>query len=157
MRRIYGGRKYNNWAAFKPESMGRLYSIWYDMKRRCYNSKNKRYKNYGGAGITVCSEWLDSFQAFYDWSALNGYNDKLTIDRINRFGNYSPDNCRWATKFEQANNKSNNHWINYNGEIHTMMEWSKIIGINYSTLRRRVNAGWDIKKAFTRPLGRWLK
>lgn len=137
----------------KMPSHHRLYHIWFDMKRRCYQKQNKRWEKYGGRGIKVCPEWLNNFQAFFDWSMANGYAADLTIDRINMDGDYSPNNCRWADKFQQANNRSNNHYITYHGETKTMMEWSKVIGMSYTTLRRRINSGWDVKDAFERPIG----
>lgn len=148
-------KKYQGFDFHNP-SHHRLYHIWFDMKRRCYQKHNKRWEKYGGRGIKVCPEWLNDFQAFFNWSMTNGYADNLTIDRIHMDGDYSPENCRWADNFQQANNRSNNHYITYHGETKTMMEWSKVLNVNYSALRRRINAGWDVEKAFERPYGRWL-
>lgn len=83
----------------------RLYRIWKAMKKRCFNENNSDYKKwYGSHGVTVCNEWL-KFEPFYEWAIVNGYSDDLSIDRINPYGNYEPNNCRWATPKEQANNK----------------------------------------------------
>lgn len=85
----------------------RLYSIFRNMKQRCYNPNNPKYNSYGGRGITICDEWLNDFQMFYDWSMSHGYSDELTIDRINNDKGYSPQNCRWITWEE--NRKNSNH------------------------------------------------
>lgn len=137
---------------FKHGKCGtRIYIIWKHMKQRCYNSKDKGFKNYGGRGITICEQWKNDFINFYNWAIKNGYKDNLTIDRINVNGNYEPNNCRWATKKEQANNTRNIHYITYNGETHNLTEWSKLLKIKLSTLSRRINTNkWNIEKSFTK-------
>jgi len=77
------------------------------MKTRCYNLKDKHYKDYGGRGIKVCEEWLNDSRKFIKWSLENGYKKELQIDRIDNNGNYSPDNCRWVTPKENSRNKRN--------------------------------------------------
>lgn len=83
----------------------RLHRIWSDMKTRCKYECHRSYKYYGGRGIRVCDEWLSDFMNFYKWAMSNGYQDDLSIDRIEVNGNYEPSNCRWATRSEQALNK----------------------------------------------------
>lgn len=129
----------------------RLYHIWDGMKARCENKKHIAYKNYGGRGITICDEWRNSFEAFYDWAMSHGYQENLTIDRIDNNGNYCPENCRWATTKEQASNKRNNHRITINGQTKTVSEWSKETGLSKDLIRYRVKAGWPVEKLFIEP------
>lgn len=123
----------------------RQYNIWKLMKERCYNESNISYKNYGGRGIRICDEWLindfEGFKNFYNWSLENGYEDDLTIDRIDVNGNYEPNNCRWATRRQQGMNKRDNTYIEYNGKTQTMQEWCEELNIKQSTLSHRYNEG----------------
>lgn len=110
-------------------SYSRLYTIWESMKQRCYNPNSKEYLRYGGRNIVMCEEWRNNFENFYQWSINNNYSDILTIDRIDNDGNYEPNNCRWSTFISQQNNRSNNHYLVYNNERHTVSEWSRILNI----------------------------
>lgn len=138
----------------------RLNRIYDNMKSRCYNPNMKNYKYYGGRGITICKEWLNSEKitkskiihnhslgwiAFKEWAFQNGYNDKLTLDRIDVNKGYSPENCRWVTQKQQCNNKNNNHLLTYNGETKTLKQWSEKLNINYNSFRSRIRRGWSIK------------
>jgi len=133
---VHGGRK------------TKLYKVWQGMRERCFYPSHSFYKYYGGRGITVCEEWANSFEAFREWALANGYRDGLTIDRKNTDGPYSPDNCRWATQKEQQSNRRNNRWITYNGETHTLTQWSEITGISISTLWHRIKRGCNVEQAF---------
>lgn len=129
----------------------RLYHIWQAMKWRCSCNTEPTFHTYKGKGITVCDEW-QNFSTFAQWANENGYEDSLTIDRINVNLGYCPENCRWATYKEQANNKSVNREFSYMGETHTVSEWCEILNINYTTLMQRLNRGWSIERAVTQPI-----
>lgn len=126
---------------FHGGSGTRLYRIHKAMNTRCYNPNFPAYKYYGGKGIVVCDEWVDDFVAFREWSISNGYEDNLTIDRIDGNGNYEPSNCRWVTLADQQRNKDNNILINVKGESLTVTEVSKKYNIPMTTLRNRISLG----------------
>lgn len=137
---------YNNLTtkyAFKPKyktQNRRLNSIWNSIISRCTRTNNKRYDRYMKRGISICEEWLD-FDVFADWALNNGYNENLTIDRIDNDGNYEPCNCRWTTVKNQCRNRSSNIKVEHNGTIVTLIELSEITGISYSCLNSRYNKG----------------
>jgi len=121
------------------QSHTRLYNIWSGMRQRCKNQNNPKYQNYGSRGIRVCDEWDSSFKAFEDWALSNGYDPSLSIDRIDVNGNYCPDNCRWATPEEQSLNRTDNHYLTFNGRTMTMKEWADDMCIPYKQLEYRIN------------------
>ena len=130
----------SHWASKKhgfSKSGERLYRIWQAMRWRA-NENNHSYETYRKNNIKCCSEWND-YATFRKWALENGYDDHLTLDRIDNNGDYTPENCRWADHKTQANNKSSNTLVTVNNEIKTISEWADEKNINYSTLRSRVN------------------
>lgn len=101
---------------------------WTRMLQRCYNSKYNRFNDYGGRGITVCDRWRDSFETFF--KDMGERPRGLTLERIDNNGNYDPDNCRWATPKEQAENRRNNVWIEWQGETKTQADWARQLGVS---------------------------
>lgn len=131
------------------DSSNRLYSIWTNMKTRCYNKNSPKYKVYGARGVTVCEIWKNSYTMFKEWAVTHGYSDYLTLDRIDVNGNYEPSNCRWLSIKQQENNRTNNRLITYKGETRTMSEWAEYLGISYNCLQMRLNAyGYSVEEAF---------
>lgn len=124
----------------------RIYRIWMGMKRRCYDTKVEQYKNYGGRGISYCQEW-EKFIPFYNWAMANGYNDNLTIDRIDVNGDYEPNNCRWIKEKEQHRNTRSNKILKYKGKSYCAKKWAEILGLNYNTLLTHLRKGMTIKDA----------
>lgn len=124
----------------------RLNRIYHHMKQRCHNPTDAAYFKYGGRGITVCERWLESYQNFKD-DMQNTYSDDLTLERIDNNKGYSPDNCKWASKKEQANNRRSNHWVTIRGTRKTMAQWIEISGIKQSTVYMRLHYGWQLEKA----------
>lgn len=139
-------------------SKNRLYRIWLNMKQRCNNLNNKDYVHYGNRGIKVCTEWESSFDSFRKWAIENGYTTELTLDRKNNDRGYSPDNCRWVTRKEQVNNRSNNLTFTYKGITHTLAEWSEIYGINAYILHDRVRRlGYSFEEAISKPMPKIIR
>jgi hypothetical protein len=134
------------------ETGTRLYRIWYHMKDRCNNPKDPRYVDYGGRGISVCEEWETSYEVFRNWAYENGYSETLTLDRENNDLGYSPDNCRWVTPKEQANNTRKNRIITFDSESHTLSEWGDLVGIKPITIAYRLKAGWSVESALFTPV-----
>ena len=134
----------------------RLYRIWRDMRCRCNNPKTRGYNRYGGRGIAVCNEWKNKndFMNFYEWAISNGYQEDLTIDRIDNNGNYEPNNCRWVTMEEQSQNTSKVINITYNNETHSLSKWARITGISRNTLYARYKSGWSVEAMLTTKVGK---
>lgn len=128
----------------------RLYGIWQDMKRRCSSKSRADSKNYHQKGIRVCESWADDFPSFEDSAIKNGYNDHLTIERIDNNKGYNPENCKWIPKEEQSKNRASNHFITYEKRTQTLSDWAKELNIKRTTLSSRiVTRGWEIEKAFS--------
>lgn len=138
-------------------SRTRIGKIWRGIKNRCYNASETGYERYGGRGIKVCDEWKDEkegLQNFYDWSMENGYEDFLTIDRIDTDGNYEPLNCRWADKLTQANNRRNTSYAEYKGQKIALCDLARELGISENTLQTRYQRG-DRGDRLTRTVRRY--
>jgi hypothetical protein len=123
----------------------RIYAVWSSMLARCGNKNNQAYSRYGGRGITVCKEW-HNFLGFWE-DMKNGYKENLTIDRIDNNKGYYKENCRWATRDEQARNMRSNVWIEHNGKRLIAADWCKELGIDYQLVRTRVYRGKTYKQA----------
>ncbi len=127
------------------------FRIWANMLDRCHRPNNKSFKDYGGRGITICDSWSNSFEAFYqDMGQRPSSNHSL--DRIDNSLGYSLENCRWATRLEQANNKRNNRMIIFGDKTLSLAHWAREIGISHSRLFRRIERH-GIEKALSMPKG----
>lgn len=123
--------------------------LWRNMMCRCYKPDNKRYSDYGGRGITVCEEWRNDRYAFYKWCLDNGADWHLQIDRKDNDGPYSPDNCKFSTKIEQANNTRKNRFLTWDGQRRTVSQWARIMGVDPRAVQHRVDHGWTTERIFT--------
>lgn len=125
----------------------RAYRLWCNMKGRCNNENMPDYKYYGGRGINVCNEWNDSFESFY--GDIGDPPEGMTLDRIDNDKGYYKENCRWATRAEQARNNRQNKEITFNGVTKNIDEWAKYVGISANSLYMRFHRGWNVKRALT--------
>lgn len=123
-------------------SNDRLYTIHKGILARCNNKNHRDYHNYGGRGIVVCDEWKNNFMSFYNWAIKNGYEDNLTLERVNVDGNYEPTNCTWITIAEQQLNKRNTIYVEHNGERERLSDLSNRIGISWKTLKYRLEQNY---------------
>lgn len=129
-------------------SKTRIYHLFQNMKQRCYNPNAENYKIYGGRGIRVCDEWLhpDGFEKFYEWAISNGYNDNLSIDRIDVNGDYSPMNCRWANDETQYNNTRKSVYLTFDNKTQSAAQWAREIGVDRHTIYGRIRKGLPIEE-----------
>lgn len=128
-------------------SQSQEYKCWSGIKKRCYQANSKSYPNYGGRGIVMSDAWHDNFEAFL--TDMGRRPPGGTIERTDNNGPYSKENCRWATKKEQALNTRRNHYIEHLGERLTLGEWANRYGIDRLVLLKRLRRGWAIEKALT--------
>lgn len=131
----------------------RFYNIWVAMRQRCSNPNSTAWANYGGRGIVVCQRWED-FAHFVE-DMYPGYRDDLLIERIDNDGPYSPENCRWASRAEQLENRRGTRWITCDGKTQTIAQWSVETGIGERTIRSRLSKGWSDERALSEPVRRW--
>lgn len=127
----------------------KIYHSWRAMKQRCYYPGHKYYKNYGGKGIKICEEWLNSFENFYNWSIKNGYQEGFSIDRVDNSKGYCPENCKWSDRKTQCRNRKSNIYLEFQGKKQCLKDWSEQTGIGFDTLRHRYKIGWDTERILT--------
>lgn len=122
----------------------KLYARWLSIKDRILNPKNARFESYGGRGIKMCERWLNSFEAFRDDMGPT-YQEGLAIDRIDNDGDYCPENCRWANRFQQQSNMRNSRFLEFNGKRLIISEWARVTGLKRGTIMGRLNRGWPME------------
>ena len=132
------------------KSHGTEWKSYYSMRDRCCNPKHQSFADYGGRGIKVCDRWLQGFDNFF--IDMGEKPTGQTLERIDTEGDYSPDNCRWATRKEQANNRRNNNRIEAFGKSLTIAEWSDATGLDPMTIRGRLKRGLAAEAALSMPV-----
>lgn len=123
-----------------------IYRTWRCMLSRCYYVKDKCYNIYGGRGVVVCNRWKDSFENFYADMGDRPSN-RHSLDRIDSNGNYCPENCRWATPIEQANNRRNTIRVCIDGVSKSLVDWAEFYGTRLDTIITRIHRGWPLEEA----------
>lgn len=127
-----------------------LYQIWSSMKRRCYCKKDRAYKWYGGAGVTICDEWLKDFVCFYNWAMSHGYSFGLSIERNENKKGYNPDNCKWIPRKDQPKNRSYCYKIKYLGAVKSLADWCRYLDLDYMLIYQRIAVGWAFEDAISK-------
>lgn len=139
------GCHYGDWCRTHGRTRTQEYRSWRSMKERCYDKTSRAYKNYGGRGISICERWLNSFENF-----LNDMGERpgpgYSIDRIDCNGDYCPENCRWADKYQQARNRRDTIMITYHGTTLSSKEWEELIGCRVNRLWEAKQRGFDMEK-----------
>jgi len=125
------------------------YYSWQAMRRRCYDENLPKYPEYGGRGIQVCERWRNSFADFLE--DMGEPPEKHSIDRIDGNGDYTLENCRWATNRTQSRNRKSNHLITFEGEALCMTAWAERLGVSRSLIKDRLRMGWSVEDAFRLP------
>lgn len=128
-----------------------LFYTYSSMKQRCTNPKSLEYNNYGGRGIIICDEWLNSYESFYLWATNKGYKKGLHIDRVNNDGNYEPNNCRFVTPYLNNRNKRVNIWVEYKGEAMILKDLSTLTNVYANTIKSRMKKGMSAEEAVSIP------
>lgn len=126
------------------------YAVWNGMRARCNNPQNPNYERYGGRGIKVCDRWQSDFVAFLE--DMGRRPKGKTLERRDNDGDYTPENCIWATAQDQANNRRSSRLITHDGETMTLAQWGRRIGLRTGTLHARFKAGWTVERALAEPL-----
>lgn len=148
-----GCLKHRSTSTTHNKSNTKLYGIWNAMRQRCYNPNYHAYKNYGGRGITICDDWVNSFNNFYNWAINNGYQEGLSIERINVDDNYYPNNCTWITLAQQAQNRRSCHMFCYNNKKQNLSQWCNELGLDYKLVHNRIfKLNWSFERAISEPV-----
>ena len=132
----------------------KLYKVWKNMRNRCHNPKYAYYHQYGGRGIKICDEWDNPDTGstnFIHWALESGYEEGLTLDRIDNDGNYCPENCRWVSMKHQDNNRSSNHYVQIERWVFSLSIWADITGNDIKNIRNRIQRGWTEYEAIMTP------